>query len=160
MQAEVFNLIDQKQKKYFELLEKICNIESNSADFEGVRAVNDALCDYAQGLGFAVRKQEYAGAGATAVISMNEDSDQKPLMFSGHMDTVYQKGSFGYPPVRAEGDMIYGPGVSDCKGGIIVALLAMDALHQAGFTARPIRLFCSATRRLAAVTRSASPSTI
>ena len=29
MQAEVFNLIDQKQKKYFELLEKICNIESN-----------------------------------------------------------------------------------------------------------------------------------
>ena len=50
MQAEVFNLIDQKQKKYFDLLEKICNIESNSADFEGVRAVNDALCDYAQGL--------------------------------------------------------------------------------------------------------------
>ena len=141
MQAEVFNLIDQKQKKYFDLLEKICNIESNSADFEGVRAVNDALCDYAQGLGFAVRKQEYAGAGATAVISMNEDSDQKPLMFSGHMDTVYQKGAFGYPPVRVEGDMIYGPGVSDCKGGIIVALLAMDALHQAGFNARPIRLF-------------------
>ena len=141
MQAEVFNLIDQKLKKYFDLLEKICNIESNSADFEGVRAVNNALCDYAQGLGFAVRKQEYAGAGATAVISMNEDSDQKPLMFSGHMDTVYQKGAFGYPPVRVEGDMIYGPGVSDCKGGIIVALLAMDALHQAGFTARPIRLF-------------------
>ena len=49
MQAEVFNLIDQKQKKYFDLLEKICNIESNSADFEGVRAVNNALCDYAQG---------------------------------------------------------------------------------------------------------------
>ena len=74
-----------------------------------------------------MRKQEYAGAGATAVISMNEDSNQKPLMFSGHMDTVYQKGAFGYPPVRVEGDMIYGPGVSDCKGGIIVALLAIAA---------------------------------
>ena len=132
MQAEVFNLIDQKLKKYFELLEKICNIESNSADFEGVRAVNNALCDYAQGLGFAVRKQEYAGAGATAVISMNEDSDQKPLMFSGHMDTV----SFGNEedwtdsPLsgKVKDGKLYGRGSYDMKGGLAAAAMAVKCL--------------------------------
>lgn len=137
----VFDLIENHKEEYCSLLEQICNIESSSADFEGVRAVNDALCHFALSRGFHVRIQEYENAGACAVISMNDDAPLPALMFSGHMDTVYARGMFPTPACRREGDILYGPGACDCKGGIVTALLAMDALKAAGFSARPIRLF-------------------
>ena len=31
---------------------------------------------------------------------------------------------FGYPPVKISGDIMTGPGVIDCEGGVAVALLA------------------------------------
>ncbi|MBQ2989232.1 MAG: M20/M25/M40 family metallo-hydrolase [Clostridia bacterium] len=70
---------------------------------------------------------------------MNSDVDAAPVTYSAHMDTVHPVGSFGTPAVRREGDKMYGPGVTDCKGGLVAALLAMDALERCGFRSRPIR---------------------
>ncbi|MBQ2957781.1 MAG: M20/M25/M40 family metallo-hydrolase [Clostridia bacterium] len=139
--TRVFELIDQRRERYYDLLEEVCNLESGSSDFDGVRRVNKALCDFALERGFSVKVVEYENAGACSLISMNDEADQPALLLSGHMDTVYDRGLFGYPPCRREGDILYGPGTSDCKGGILVALLAMDALKSAGYTERPVRLF-------------------
>lgn len=35
---------------------------------------------------------------------------------------------------------MYGPGIADCKGGIVASLMAMAALGKEGFTDRPIKL--------------------
>ena len=35
---------------------------------------------------------------------------------------------------------MYGPGVMDCKGGIVAAIMAMEALEKCGFTERPVQL--------------------
>jgi glutamate carboxypeptidase len=56
------------------------------------------------------------------------------------MDTVHAIGSFGSPAVRIEGDRLIGPGVTDCKGGGIMAMLIMDALESIGWHERPIQL--------------------
>ena len=56
------------------------------------------------------------------------------------MDTVHKVGAFGSPAVHIEGDVIRGPGVTDCKGGIVAAFFAMDAIDRCGFRDRPIRL--------------------
>jgi glutamate carboxypeptidase len=56
------------------------------------------------------------------------------------MDTVHPVGSFGTPAVKMDEEKIYGPGVTDCKGGLAAALLAMDALERCGFSDRPVRL--------------------
>ena len=42
-----------------------------------------------------------------------------------HISDILRK-SFN-PAVKIEGDKIYGPGVTDCKGGVVAAVLAMDA---------------------------------
>ena len=71
---------------------------------------------------------------------MNHTSSSRPISLSGHIDTVHTVGSFGNPAVSCDENKIYGPGVMDCKGGVVAAFLAMDALWKSGFTSRPVQL--------------------
>jgi hypothetical protein len=71
---------------------------------------------------------------------MNPKASLAPITYSGHMDTVHPHGIFGYPPVRIDEEKVYGPGVIDCKGGVVCGFLAMEALQNCGFTARPIQM--------------------
>ncbi|MBI2497729.1 MAG: M20/M25/M40 family metallo-hydrolase [Opitutae bacterium] len=51
----------------------------------------------------------------------------KRVLLIGHLDTVYPGGEF-----RREGDIAHGSGVSDMKGGDVVIIAALRALHAAG----------------------------
>ena len=50
---------------------------------------------------------------------------ERTLLIVGHIDTVHSVGSV---PVRREGDVLYGPGVIDMKGGDIAVVWALKAL--------------------------------
>jgi glutamate carboxypeptidase len=50
----------------------------------------------------------------------------------GPMDTVWPLGTLATMPVRREGDLLYGPGVADMKGGLAVMILALRALAAHG----------------------------
>ena len=69
---------------------------------------------------------------------------EKSVLFVGHYDTVFPLGTLGTMPFRrvdAE-NKIYGPGVMDMKGGIIMAYFAVKALLDLGlFPARTIGVF-------------------
>jgi glutamate carboxypeptidase len=56
----------------------------------------------------------------------------------GHADTVFAPGTFeGY---REDGERALGPGVLDMKGGLVVEIFALRALHRAGLLDRiPVR---------------------
>ncbi len=136
----VFSQIDSLKDKYINMLVDICNIESKSDNKEGVDKVGDYLCNIAQNMGYTVKKKEFEKAGNVYSFTLNPNASKKPVSISGHMDTVFEKGVFGYPPTRIEGDYIYGPGVQDCKGGIIQCLLVMEALKNCGYTDRPVKL--------------------
>lgn len=141
MQCEkLFSVIENLNDEYIKIWEDVCNIESQTKD----KADVDAVCDYfvklAKKHGWDIEKLELETAGSPVCITMNSDAKGAPVIFSGHADTVHPKGLFGYPPVKIEGDKIYGPGVQDCKGGIVSAFMAMDALKRVGFDARPVKL--------------------
>ena len=57
------------------------------------------------------------------------------------MDTVHPIGSM---KTYIEENKIYGPGCTDCKGGLIVCLLAMKALKECGYKDRPIKFILQA----------------
>jgi glutamate carboxypeptidase len=60
-----------------------------------------------------------------------------------HMDTVYPVGTASAHPVVVEDDTMYGPGVSDMKGGILNGLYAIQALLALGYRSfGEIRLLC------------------
>ena len=73
------------------------------------------------------------------------DRPGKPVLFGGHFDTVFDKGTFGDNPFRIdENGLAHGPGVLDMKGGIIIALWTIKALESVGFSERPVKIcFCS-----------------
>ena len=138
---ELFGIIDTLEQEYVKIWEDVCNIESPTHYKEGVDAVGRYFIRYAQERGWKIDVFEQERAGNVVTVTMNADVDAAPIALSGHMDTVHEVGSFGTPAVKIADGKIYGPGTTDCKGGIVAGFLAMDALRLAGFKARPVVMY-------------------
>jgi len=50
------------------------------------------------------------------------------LLVLGHLDTVYEAGTIARMPFRVSRGRAWGPGAFDMKGGLVIALFAVDAL--------------------------------
>ena len=137
---ELFNTIDSLNESYVKIWVDVCNIESPTKYKAGVDACGEYFAEMARERGWKVEYFRQAVAGDVVDITLNPDADEKPIIFSAHLDTVHSVGSFGSPAVKIEGDRMFGPGVTDCKGGAVAAFLAMDALDRCGFRSRPVKL--------------------
>ncbi len=125
---------------YLAFWRTICTMETPSHDKAALNAQADYIESFAVAHGFFVRRIPHEMAGDTLVIETGGAPDLAPVALLAHMDTVHEKGVFGTPPVKEINGVMYGPGVFDCKGGIAVGLLAMEALKNVGGSKRPIRL--------------------
>jgi glutamate carboxypeptidase len=56
------------------------------------------------------------------------------ILVLGHLDTVYGLGTLARTPFRLSLGRAYGPGTFDMKGGLVIALFAVDALVGTGWT--------------------------
>ncbi len=136
----LFDVIDSLNPNYVKVWEDVCNIESPTKYKAGVDACGEYFAEMARERGWKVEYFRQPVAGDVVDITLNPEADAKPIIFSAHLDTVHPVGSFGTPAVKIEGDKMYGPGVTDCKGGAVAAFLAMDALEKCGFRLRPVKL--------------------
>lgn len=62
---------------------------------------------------------------------------RRDILVLGHMDTVYDLGTLRAMPFRQARGRAFGPGVFDMKGGLVIALFAVEGLRKAGW--RPSR---------------------
>ena len=53
------------------------------------------------------------------------------ILVLGHLDTVYDAGTITRKPFRVSRGCAWGPGIFDMKGGLVIALYAVDALAAA-----------------------------
>jgi glutamate carboxypeptidase len=60
------------------------------------------------------------------------DRDYGQILVLGHLDTVYPIGTLAKMPFRVAGGRAWGPGTFDMKGGLVLALAAVDALRAVG----------------------------
>ena len=111
------------------LLARVVDIESPTENLRGVRAVGDAFAEELRAIGFRTRwielPPEMKRAGHL-VAELGGTRGQR-LLLLGHLDTVLAGERFRRDGVRA-----YGTGTTDMKGGIVVMLQALKALHAAG----------------------------
>ena len=81
---------------------------------------------------------------------------KQPVLFMGHMDTVFSKGTVAKRPFTIKEDKAYGPGVLDMKGGIVAALFAIKALNSAGYDKRPLKMILAGDEEVAHVNSNAA----
>jgi len=73
------------------------------------------------------------GFGDSIRVTFPHPDQGKPgILVSGHMDTVHPIGTLEKLPFRREGDICYGPGIMDMKGGNYVFYEAMRQITRAG----------------------------
>lgn len=152
MKEKLFETIDALFPTYLKVWEDVCNLESPTEDKNGVDQVGAYFINLAKEMGWKVEVFPQDVAGDIVTITMNENSPKAPLTFSGHIDTVFPKGAFGTPAVKMDKDKIYGPGVTDCKGGVVAGFFTMHVLKELGFTDRPIRLILQTDEETGSIT--------
>ena len=136
----VFAQIEALLPQYTTVWKECCELESPSIDKNAVDKCGQYFVSLAEKHGWQVEVLEQPVSGNAVCITMNPEVNERPLALSGHIDTVHPIGLFGDTPVRIEDDTIYGPGVADCKGGVVAGLLAMHALENCGYKKRPVQM--------------------
>ena len=119
------------EKAYIGLLEQIVNINSGTMNFDGVRKVGDALRPRFEALGFTVDWIDGKPFGRAGHLVATRAGRGPHVLLIGHLDTVFEPGHPLQRWDRVDENIARGPGASDMKGGVIVALAALDALNQA-----------------------------
>ncbi len=123
-------------------------IESPTTDAASVNRMADkVIADYAA-IGAKVQRiPGRDGFGDHVLVTSPWGSEDEPgILVLSHIDTVHDLGIIDEKlPFRVEGDIAYGPGIYDMKGGAYLPLAAMRHLVRSGRTTnRPIRhLFVS-----------------
>lgn len=110
------------------LLEKIVNINSYSFNVDGNNKVQDVLEQEFLSLGLSVERVPCTACG-DILIATTSSSSSSDILLSGHSDTVFPESS-AFQKMSIEGDKVFGPGVCDMKGGLLVILLALRALNE------------------------------
>lgn len=138
--CDLFTRIDELEREYINFWIDVCKIESPTEYKEGVDRVGRYFMEKAAARGWKIEVQKQPISGDCICITMNQEVEARPMVFSGHMDTVHPIGFFGEEVVTCDDEKIYGPGVIDCKGGAVAAFHAMAALEDIGFKGRPVML--------------------
>lgn len=106
-------------------LETLVNINSHTFNKAGVDQVSDLFTRWLENIGFFAEHFPRQTIG-DHVLYRSTDKGGKKLLLLGHADTVFAPGVFeGF---REDDDWVYGPGVCDMKGGLIVAYEALRSV--------------------------------
>jgi glutamate carboxypeptidase len=112
-------------------LEKVVNINSGTLNIEGVRTVGKLMTDEFDKLGF---KTEWVTLPdslnrAGHLVATRQGKKGKKLFLIGHLDTVFEKSLPMEPFTRVNDSTASGQGVNDMKGGDVLVIAALKALH-------------------------------
>lgn len=132
--------IEEHRDAMMDFWRQLVQIESGSANKAGVDAVARRVQAELDTIGAHTEIHEMKRAGNMLVSVLNEDVPEAPVLLLGHMDTVFPDGTVVARPFTMRDGKAYGPGVLDMKGGVTIAVFAMKALKEAGWTKRPVRL--------------------
>ena len=156
LKNNAFQFIDDHRQDMLALWQELVNTESGSADKAGIDAVAARIRQVLDQAGGVTKTVEMAKAGNVLVGEIGAGRGTAPVLFMGHMDTVFSTGTVAKRPFTITDGTAYGPGVLDMKGGIVAALFAMQALQAAGYDTRPLKMILAGDEEVAHVNSNAA----
>ncbi len=125
--------IDENNDQAVDLLKDLVNINSGTMNFEGVREVGNVLQKKFEAIGMQttwIPGEKFNRAGH--LVAKTKGGKGKKIMLIGHLDTVFPPDSPNQEWRQVDENMVKGPGIADMKGGDVIILQSLSALHQAG----------------------------
>jgi glutamate carboxypeptidase len=142
------------------LLKRLCETESPSHDKAAVDNVGRIVAEECRKLGADVEVVENPITGNQVVARflphlLPISQKEMGVLLLHHMDTVYPLGTLAKMPFYEKDNKIFGPGVMDMKGGIVITLTALAALKEAGQLARPVTALFTSDEEIGSYTSRA-----
>ena len=138
---QIQGYIDAHRAPMLELWRELVDTESGVMCPEDVADVAAILRREMEEMGLKVRTVPMEQAGDVLIGEWDNGSAKAPMLFIGHMDTVFKHGTVSENPFRIDEEgYAHGPGVLDMKAGVVIALYAVRALMDAGYTDRPVKI--------------------
>lgn len=141
VEQQVAAWVEQQQEEMLALLEQITNINSGSLHKAGIDAMSAIFAEELSRLQFQLEPlpgglvpiPHCAGSDPGLDLAdhllARRSGDGKRVLLMGHLDTVFPPES-AFQSFSRDGNRLFGPGVYDMKGGLVVMLYALKALQQ------------------------------
>jgi glutamate carboxypeptidase len=111
---------------------ELVGVEAGSYDVEGVTRTSQWIGERLKSQGFELNYEQVPERG-DRLWAVRKGSGQGRVRILGHADTVWPRGTLESWPFAIKGDLAEGPGVGDMRGGLVLALNALDVATTAGF---------------------------
>lgn len=132
-ERQIDRTVAREQDRTIALLERLVNQNSGTLNLAGVTAVGAMMRAELEPLDFDVRWVDMAESGrAGHIVATHRGNGRgRRILLIGHLDTVFEPDS-PFQRFTREGHRAVGPGVGDDKGGLVVIVAALRAMHSAG----------------------------
>jgi glutamate carboxypeptidase len=124
--------VDAHNQEALALLERVVNINSGTQNFGGVQEVGRIFRAEFDALGFTTQWVEGAPFKRAGHLVADHPGRGPRILLIGHLDTVFEPDSPFQRMERIDERTARGPGIIDMKGGNVVMIAALKALHAAG----------------------------
>jgi glutamate carboxypeptidase len=124
--------VDAHNDESLALLEHAVNINSGTHNLAGVREVGKLFRPELEKLGFRVTWAEGEAFGRAGHLIADHPGKGPRIVLIGHLDTVFEQESPFQRFERLGPTEARGPGITDMKGGDVIMIAALRALHSAG----------------------------
>lgn len=126
------HLIKQAMPQTIELLKQSVNINSGTFNINGVKAVGELYAKELRALGFTVEWIAMPDSLKRAghLVAYRKGKKGKKLFLIGHLDTVFEPDMPANPFTMLNDSTATGQGVNDMKGGDVLIIAALKAMHQ------------------------------
>jgi glutamate carboxypeptidase len=132
VEKKVAASVDIQYAGALKLWEESVNINSGTMNFEGVQRVGELFKVKLDALGFETHWVDGKPFNRAGHLLAEHRGKGKTMLLIGHLDTVFEPSSPFQQFAWVNDSTVSGPGVGDMKGGNIVVLHALQALHSAG----------------------------
>lgn len=137
--SEIQSYVHDHREEIIHFWETLVAIDSGADCINGSQMVAEQMQHLLMPVGFhsKIRKQKN---GSSMLISEYGDISHPFVLLIGHMDTVFPQGESLKRPFHIENRRVFGPGVLDMKGGLVIMAYAIKAWISTGHPILPIRI--------------------
>ncbi len=133
-EIQLMKNIDSEMPYAINLLKESVNINSGTFNTQGVKKVGEIYGKELAALGFEVEWVSLPDSVKRAghLVATRKGKKGKKLFFIGHLDTVFEPELPANPFRMLNDSTATGQGINDMKGGDVLVITALKAMHQLG----------------------------